>query len=542
MVTRVAMYLRVSTVKQAEKDLSIPDQRNRIKEFCERKGWVIVGEYADLGRSARDDNRPEFLRMIGAALSPAPPFDAVVVHSFSRFYRDEAAQEILLRKMEANKVSVFSMTEEVGPGFGGEITRRIMGLINEVDNRQRAARVTQTMQENARQGFWNGGHAPFGFRTVVAEVRGETRKKRLEIDPREAEIVCLIYRLCLHGDGQGPMGIKTIVDYLNNKGFRYRRDRMFSVGEVHRILTTTSVMGLHHYNRKSSKTNTPHAPETWIPMTVPTIVEPDEYEAVQKHLRGRRPAVTPARLVNGAMLLTGIATCPHCGSAMGLRTGKSGRYRYYACAGAASKGKEACKGRRIRMEHLDELVLSAIEDRLLQPAHLKDLLAGLAQRLMDGQSRSEDREKALRRELRQTEDGIKRLLDALARGSLDDDDLFRGDMNQRRQRRDELIRLVAHNSRRRDLPNDLLSPKNLETFGMALRHRLRESASGLRRGYVRHMVSRVVVGEQRIEIRGSKAALLAAVAEPQRIAAGEVPTSISEWRREWDSNPRYGFP
>lgn len=220
---RAAIYLRVSTVRQAEKELSIPDQQRCVLDYCKRKDWIVVAEYTEAGRSARDDIRPELQRMIDEGMSPEKPFDVIVVHSFSRFFRDEVLQELYLRKLAENGVKLQSATEEVGDGFAGEAARRILGIVAELENRQRAARVRQTMLENARQGFWNGGSPPFGYRTTIAEMRGDTPKKRPEIDPAEAEIVRLIYRLALQGDGNGPLGVKAIVSHLNASNFRYLR-------------------------------------------------------------------------------------------------------------------------------------------------------------------------------------------------------------------------------------------------------------------------------------------------------------------------------
>jgi DNA invertase Pin-like site-specific DNA recombinase len=41
------------------------------------------------GASATDDRRPEFQRMIDAATVKPPAFDVILVHSFSRFFRDQ---------------------------------------------------------------------------------------------------------------------------------------------------------------------------------------------------------------------------------------------------------------------------------------------------------------------------------------------------------------------------------------------------------------------------------------------------------------------
>ena len=38
--TKAALYARVSTGKQAEKDLSIPDQIKQMEEYCQSQGWL----------------------------------------------------------------------------------------------------------------------------------------------------------------------------------------------------------------------------------------------------------------------------------------------------------------------------------------------------------------------------------------------------------------------------------------------------------------------------------------------------------------------
>ena len=474
---RAAIYLRVSTARQADKDLSIPDQRRTVTEHCQRNGWTIVSEYVEPGRSARDDNRPDFRRMIADAIRPEHPFDVIVVHSFSRFFRDEVHQELNIRRLQDHQVTVQSATEELGEGLGGETTRRILGIIAEMENRQRAARVVQTMQENARQGYWNGGPPPFGYRSFVAEMRGDTAKKRLELDPREAEIARLIFRLCLQGAGKGPMGVKAIVEHLNAKELRYRRGRLFRTNEVHRILTSSTYSGAHYYNRRIGKTRKLKDPSEWIAIEVPAIIEPDTFEAVKRHLHSRRPTVTPARLTNGAMLLSQIARCPHCGSGMTLRTGKGGRYRYYTCSQAATKGRKACPGRSIRMNALDEMVVRALEERLFTPERVQEILAKLAQRVLDRQSQSQERAKELRRELRTIETAVNRLYDAVEKGLVDDDDLFRRRLSDHKQRRDELIRLIAHNRRRGELSKNLLTRRNCAAFARAVRAKLRDPLS-----------------------------------------------------------------
>jgi DNA invertase Pin-like site-specific DNA recombinase len=101
---RAALYLRVSTGRQADNDLSIPDQRRQGKGYCTSRGWEIAAEYIEPGASATDDRRPEFQRMIDAATAKPPMSDAIVVHSFSRFFRDQFQLEFYVRRLAKSGV------------------------------------------------------------------------------------------------------------------------------------------------------------------------------------------------------------------------------------------------------------------------------------------------------------------------------------------------------------------------------------------------------------------------------------------------------
>jgi site-specific DNA recombinase len=109
---RAALYLRVSTGRQADNDLSIPDQRRQAKAHCVSRGWEVVADYVEPGVSATDDRRPEFQRMIDAATTKPPAFEIIVVHSFSRFFRDQFQLEFYVRRLAKNGVRLVSITQE----------------------------------------------------------------------------------------------------------------------------------------------------------------------------------------------------------------------------------------------------------------------------------------------------------------------------------------------------------------------------------------------------------------------------------------------
>jgi DNA invertase Pin-like site-specific DNA recombinase len=52
--------------------------------------------------------------MIEAATSKPAPFEVVIVHSFSRFFRDHFELEFYVRELAMNGVKLVSITQEMG--------------------------------------------------------------------------------------------------------------------------------------------------------------------------------------------------------------------------------------------------------------------------------------------------------------------------------------------------------------------------------------------------------------------------------------------
>lgn len=104
---------------------------------------------------------------------------------------------------------------------------------------------------------------------------------------------------------------------------------------------------------------------------------------------------------------------------MTLRTGKSGRYRYYACSIRARQGDAGCKGRAIPMDKLDHMVVTHIEERLLDPERIEDVRASLLDRRQEGVERRSQHIAELNQRAAEADNRLKRLYDAIEAGSLD---------------------------------------------------------------------------------------------------------------------------
>ena len=365
-VRPVAAYGRVSTGRQAEGEVSLPSQFDEIRRFCRQKDLLIAKDYIEEGLTGTDDRRPAFQNMIERACAPDRPYSAIVVFSWSRFYRDATEMELCIRRLRKHGVEVISVTQPTGNDPSHDLVRKIISALDEHTSIENGKNVKRAMKENFKQGFSNGATPPLGYKLEASEKRGDKVKKKLVKDVVEAELVDLIFRLYVDGDirtGTPPLGIKQLCAWLNAKGFTTKTGGTFGIGPVHHILTNTVYSGVWRYNLRSSKTGEKHPVSEIVEQNVPAIIDIALYDRVQAKLAAHNPKVNPPRTESAPILLTGLATCDHCGGGMTQRTGTSstGRiYSYYTCGAKAQKGTMACSGTTIRMDLLDDLVVEAV--------------------------------------------------------------------------------------------------------------------------------------------------------------------------------------
>ena len=531
-------YYRVSTGRQADSDLSIPDQRKQVAAFCAGKGWELTADYVEAGASATDDARAEFQKMIERATDDDRPYGAVIVHSYSRFFRDSFGLEMYIRKLAKADVRLISITQELGEDPAQIMMRQVIALFDEYQSRENGKHVLRAMKENARQGFYNGSPLPLGYTTEDVEKRGIRIKKKIVIDPVEAETITRIFQLYKEGDGRdGPIGVKKIAVWLNERGYRTRLGSRFGVGGVHKILTNEAYVGRATFNKRSSKTLREKPAAEHIAFDIPAIVDRTLFDAVQATLQAHNPRAVAPRVLSGPILLTGLAQCATCHGAMTLRTGtsKSGTvHRYYTCSTCARQGKAACKGRSIRMDRLDTLVVDHLQDRLFQPDRLNALLGSMMALRSERACEVDTRISRLQTEISDAEERLKRLYQMVEDGVTDLDDLLKERVGALKHDRD---RAKAALDRIRETRSSAISfdPETVERFGRLMRENITNGAIPFRKAYLQAIVERIEVDDHVVRIVGNTATLEQAIAGGAASPEG-VRRSVPKWRARRDSN------
>jgi predicted site-specific integrase-resolvase len=81
-ISRVALYARVST-SNGHQDPEM--QLRELREYAERRGWQVAGEYTDHGVSGSKESRPELNRLMADVHQRR--FDGILVWKIDRFGR-----------------------------------------------------------------------------------------------------------------------------------------------------------------------------------------------------------------------------------------------------------------------------------------------------------------------------------------------------------------------------------------------------------------------------------------------------------------------
>lgn len=103
-------------------------------------------------------------------------------------------------------------------------------------------------------------------------------------------------KLYTEGDGHGgPLGVKQLAVWLNERGDRTKRGRRFGVSAIHTILTNRAYIGEAAFNRRSSKTLRQKPEDEHVHIRVPAIIDPPLFDRARSSLRVRNPRVTAPR-------------------------------------------------------------------------------------------------------------------------------------------------------------------------------------------------------------------------------------------------------
>ncbi len=142
---RAAIYARVSTAHNGQ-DPEL--QLRELREYCQRRGWQVAGEYVDIGVSGTKEKRPQLDQLLTDAHRRR--FDALIVWKFDRFARSVSHLLRALETFNALGIEFVSLTEGVDTSTpAGKMIFTVLGAVAELERSLIVERVKAGLR-NAR--------------------------------------------------------------------------------------------------------------------------------------------------------------------------------------------------------------------------------------------------------------------------------------------------------------------------------------------------------------------------------------------------------
>jgi site-specific DNA recombinase len=491
---KVALYARVSSEKQAEKDLSIPAQLKALRKFAQDKGWTICGEYVDEAQSARSADRPAFQRMIAGAKQPNRPFEAIVVWKLNRFARnreDSIIYKSLLRRLG---VSVESINERLDDSPASRLYEGMIEVIDEFYSINLGHDTLRGMTENATRGFRNGGTTPTGYRTRRT-AGGQTT---LEPDPVFAPVIKRLFRLASRGHG-----VKDIAKELARQGLRTRSGDPWTSTAVHYVLKNETYAGVAVWNRKKKNAGSARRNDAEEIVRVENshtpLVSPATFATIQKRLADRNPLKEHPRSVTSRYLLSGLVRCGSCGMRMIGCAGKSSRYFYYGCGTALKQGKQACGAKQISRHILEEFLIDRLKVEILTDENLRELVDLTNEELKGENAAEEEKLLGLDGQLEDLRERLKKLFLAVETGKFEEDDLAPR-IREIKGQIEGLASVRSQLSQTLNLPVDPVDEALIRPFVKDLKNVLGKGSIVEQKSFLRSFVKKVEVRTREIAI------------------------------------------
>ena len=369
------IYTRVSTTMQVD-GYSLDAQRDKLRRYAEFQEMEIAGEYCDQGYSGKNiQGRLAFRQMLQDIEECKDGVSYVLVFKLSRFGRNAADVLNSLQLMQDYGVNLICVEDGIDSSKdAGKLMISVLSAVAEIERENIRVQTMAGREQKAREGKWNGGFAPYGYKLVNGE---------LLINEEEAEVIRVIYDRYIHTHE----GSKLIAEYLNTHGYTKitRQNGMmptFSATFVVDVLDNPVYMGKIAYGRRKQekKLGTRNEMHVVVQSEFPiydgqheAIVSEEDWNLAQEKRKRHSFVREKVRDLNHAHVLSGILRCPLCGKGMYGNTStphkKDSRTRhYYYCKNPKGSTGHRCEFRtNLDQQEINRQVAAIISAMVNRP-------------------------------------------------------------------------------------------------------------------------------------------------------------------------------
>ena len=468
---RAAVYSRYSS--DLQRPASIEDQVRQCRAEIARRGWEEAAVFSDSEIPGMvSQGRPGYQRLLRAA--KAHEFDVIVTDEVSRLARRSSEIVSLHERLRFWGIGLVGLLDGMDSVTSPEAAKAIIALksyTNEAEGQANAHRSRRGLAGRVLAGYHAGG-APYGYRThpVHADKPGDPPGTgpvigyEYLIHDGEAEVIRRIFQMYADGLSTRRIAAALNAEGIAPPGARWRNRKGIARRTwSHGAIAGTRAMGIGILNNEKyagrliwNRSTWPRDPEQdgkqvrrelpegkWVTREAPElcIVPQNLWEAVKARQRqcSRAGSRSTAHQRN-RRLLSGLLVCAKCGGRFVLHGANT-----YTCSTRQNRGAVVCDCMvTVNAAAAEQAVLNELESLFCTDGLLEKLAQRVQQRWREAQSsRAQHRSslKTLKQELSEAQAEIRRLITAIAKGTLVED--LTAEMQAAEARRDRLRQELA---------------------------------------------------------------------------------------------------
>lgn len=311
-IQRCAIYIRVSTAEQAMHGKSLEAQTEYLTNYAHEHNMVIVGVFADEGKTARKNFKDRKAIKALLKLVKEDAIDIIIFWKMDRWFRNVSDFYKVQDILDAHQVKWIATAE---PNMNldtreGRLNLNIMLSINQNETDTTSERIRFVNEASVRQGKVVSGAQPFGFMIKIFD----DGKKKVVKDPDTESIVDEFYEYYfVHQSKRGAFV------YLCNK-----YGPVITMRQVEKLCNNTMYYGRYRDNYNYC----------------PAYITEEQYNQLQEINKRNIKLYMSYEETGEIYLFTGLIPCPICGRPLSANrttknshTGKPFKraYRYYRC-------------------------------------------------------------------------------------------------------------------------------------------------------------------------------------------------------------------
>jgi len=339
------LYARVSTDKQAQKDLSIPAQIGAMKNYAKLNDLKVIGHFIDKGESARTANRPELKKLIQYC-KDNKDVDIILIHKIDRLARNLIDYATIKAILKQKGIRLVSVSEPFDDNPIGHLLENIIASISEWYSANLGEEIKKGNLAKLKKGEWPT-KPPIGYRSV----KGENGRVTHIPDLKFSSVVKQSFNLF----STGNYSLRSLSEEMGERGMKTKYGKIYSPDALKKLLMRRFYIGKLEWKGKEYKGK--HKP----------IIAKHLFYRVQEIIKRRSTETGEKGKLE--FLLRGVVYCKVC---MQKLTGENHpRGSYYRCLRNIHKKK--CDQPYIPVSFL-ESQLEAFYSQLQPPKKLLEIL------------------------------------------------------------------------------------------------------------------------------------------------------------------------